>query len=115
MALVCCPMEKKVESKVWRRYHWTFTNKENSWPGQKMWYMPLLAQQKKIRVEIERYSSKRRKWWFTRSSLKEIVNFVFNKSTQETRRIWLSRLIPHKKEIPRKSTNPKNRLKKTLT
>ena len=35
----------------------------------------------------------------TRSSLKEIVNFVFNKSILETRRKRLSSLILHQMEI----------------
>ena len=43
----------------------------------------------------------RRKRWSIRSSLKEIVNFVFNKFTQETWRTRLSRLILHK-ETPRR-------------
>ena len=55
----------------------------------------------------QRYSSKWSKQWSTRSSLKEIVNFVFNESTQETRRTLLSRLILHK-EMPRKRINPEN-------
>ena len=54
------------------------------------------------------FISRRMKRWFTRSSLKEIVNFVFNKSTQETRRTQSSRLILHKKEMPRRRRNPKN-------
>ena len=61
----------------------------------------------------KRYSSKRRKRWFTQSSLKEIVNFIFNKFTQETR-TQLSRLILHKEETPRKRINPKNWLQKEL-
>ena len=52
------------------------------------------------------FISRRRKWWCIQSSLKEIVNFVFNKSTQETRRTLLSKLILHKK-TPRKRTHPK--------
>ena len=60
------------------------------------------------------FISKRRKRWSTRSSLKEIVTFVFNKSTQETRRIRLSRLILPKKETPRRRINPKNWLRKEL-
>ena len=95
MVLVCCPLQKKVESKVWRRYYWTFADKQSCWPGQKMWLKPPSAQQEKIQVETKIFISKRRKRWLNRSSLKEIVNFVFNKSTQETRRTRLSRLILH--------------------
>ena len=43
------------------------------------------------------------------SSLKEIVNSIFNKFTQETRRTRLSRLILHR-ETPRRRINPKNEL-----
>ena len=59
------------------------------------------------------FISKRRKWLSTRSSLQEIVNFVFNKSTQETRKTRLSKLILHK-ETPRRRTNPKNWLQNEL-
>ena len=102
MVLVRCPLQKKVESKVWRRYYWTFADKRSCW---------LVRKCRKSFCRIKRnkrYSSKRRKWWSTRSSLKEIVNFVFNKSTQETRRIRLSRLFLYKKETPRRRINPKN-------
>ena len=46
-------------------------------------------------------------------SLKEIENFVFNKSTQKTR-TRLSRLILHKKEAPRRRINPKDWLQNEL-
>ena len=54
------------------------------------------------------------KRWTTRSSFKEIVNFVFNKSTQETRRTQLSRLNLHKTETLRRRRNPKNWLQNEL-
>ena len=106
-------------------------------PSKESWVLGLKAvlldfcRQKKLLVESEnvvkasvgsteenscwnkRYSSKRRKRWSTRSSLKEIVNFVFNKSTQETR-ILFSRLILHKKETTRRRINPKNWLQNEL-
>ena len=58
----------------------------------------------------ERYSSKRRrrKQWSTWSSHKQIVNLIFTKSAQETRRTQLSRLILQKTETPRRRINLKN-------
>ena len=55
-----------------------------------------------------------RKRWTTWCSLKEIINFIFNKSTLETRRTHFSRLILYKKETPRIRINPKNWLQKEL-
>ena len=115
MVLVCCPLKKKVESKVWRWNYWTLlptrevlaqtvdlvnasidSTEENS------------SRNKKI------FISRRRKWLSTWSSFKEIVSFVFNKSTQETRRTQFSQLILYKNEMQRKRIKPKNRLQKEL-
>ena len=60
------------------------------------------------------FISRRRKQWSTQSSLKEIVNFVFNKYIQETRRIQLSWLILQKKETLRKRKNPKDWIQNEL-
>ena len=57
------------------------------------------------RLNWRTFISRRSKRWSTRSSLKEIVNFVFNKSTQETRRTRLPRLILQKKTL-RKTKQP---------
>ena len=59
------------------------------------------------------FISRRRKRWSTWSSLKEIVNLVFNKSTGETRRTRLSKLILHKK-MPRKEQTVKIGFKKNF-
>ena len=69
--------------------------------------MPPYVQRKKIRVETKTFISKRRKRWYIRSSLKEIVNFVFNKPTQETRKTQLSKLILQKKGDAEKKNKPK--------
>ena len=61
--------------------------------------MPPVDSTVEIRVETERYSSLE---GGSGDQIKEIVNIVFNKSTQETRRTQLSRLILHKKEMSRK-------------
>ena len=110
MILACCPLQKKVESKVWRWYYWTFC-----------WQKKLVTKSENVvnasvglTEENSSWNRKRRMRWSTRSSLKEIVNFIFNKSTQETRRKRLSWLIPHKKETPRRRTNPKNWLQNEL-
>ena len=108
MVLVCCLLQQKVESKVWRRYYWTFYRQRKLLVLVRRCGKSLRRLNRRKFVETERYSSKRRKRWYTRSSLKEIVNFVFNKSTQETRRTRLSRLILHKKETPRRRKNHKH-------
>ena len=112
---VCCPLQKKVESKVWRWYYWTFlltrealvhsvdsvnasedsTDKNSGW-------------NRKV------FISRGRKRWSTQSSLKEIVNFVFNKSTPVIWRTRLSRLILHKKETPRRRISSKNWIQNEL-
>ena len=106
MVLVCCPLQKKVESKVWKRYYWTFlltrevlARSVDSVNGSEDSTEENLSRNRK------KFISRRKKQWSTRSSLKEIVNFVFNKSTQEIRRTRLSRLILQKKETPKKEKN----------
>ena len=106
MVLVCCPLQKKLESKVWRRYYSTFYLQRK----------PLVESGDLVKASVgsteenscwnEWYSSERTKRWSTQSLLKEIVNFVFNKNTQETRRTRLSGLILYKKTLRR--INPKN-------
>ena len=53
------------------------------------------------------FISRRKKRWFTWSLLEEIVNFVFNKSTQETRRTQLSRLFYKRRRRQEKQNKPK--------
>ena len=91
-----------------------FANKGSCWLGLEDVVKASVGSTEENSGWNKRYSSKKRKRWSTRSSLKEIVNFVFNKSKQETRRTPLFRLILHKKETPRRRFNPKNWLQNEL-
>ena len=107
MVLVCCPIQKKRESKVWRRNYWIFYRQRKLLArSEDVVKASVGSTEKKSESLKQSYSSKRRKRWSTRSSLKEIVNFVFNKSARETRRTRLFRLILLK-ETPRRK-KPKN-------
>ena len=101
---------KKVESKVWRQNYWTFLPTRES---RSVDLASIDSREENSSRNRKRLISRRRKRWSTRSSLKEIVNFVFYKSPQET---WtqLSRLILHKKEIPRKEQTLKIGFKKNF-
>ena len=113
MVLVCCLL-KKAESKVQRRYYWTFLPKWEAL-ARSVDYVnaPEGSSEENLSWHRRIFISRRRKRWSTRSSPKEIVNFVFNKSTQETRNILLSKLVLQKK-TSRKRANAKNWLQKEL-
>ena len=113
MLLVYGLLQKKVESKVWRRFIGRFADKGSCWLRSEDVVKASIGSTEENSSWNERYSSKRRKEWSIWSSLKEIVNFVFNKSTQETR-TQLSRLILHKKETPRRKINLQNWLQNEL-
>ena len=90
------------------RYYWPFCRQRKLLDGSENVVKASVGSTEENLSWNKRYSSMRRKRWSTRSLLKEILNFVFNKSAQETKRTGLSRLILHKKEIPRRRINPKN-------
>ena len=81
MVLICCPLPKKVESKVWRQNYWTFL------PTREAFARSVDSINASVDSTEENSSwnrkifiSRRRKQWSTRSSQKEIVNFVITET-----------------------------------
>ena len=115
MVLVCCPLQKKVEFKVWRwNYLTLFPTREAV--SQVSRFGKCLSRLNGWKFELKQkiFLSSGRKWRSTQSSLKEIVNFFPNTSRPETRRTQLSRLIPHMKKTLRKEQTLKIGFKKNF-
>ena len=98
--------KRKASQKVWRRYYWTFFRQRKLLAGSEDVVKASVYPEENSSWNRKIFIFKRKKRWSTR-------NFVFNKSTQETRRTWLSWLILHLKETPRR-INPKNWLQNEL-